>query len=68
MLLKSKTYWGTNKRITDINFDGIVDAKDFAFVEKNFLMQNPWVSAPPKPTEKYKGKTLESIKTELADK
>ncbi|MGG1676665.1 S8 family serine peptidase [Neobacillus sp. NRS-1170] len=66
--LAIQSAWGTNNRNADINFDGTVDAKDFAFVEKNFLMQNPWVPAPPKPTEKYKGKTLESIKTELADK
>ncbi|MFP7299111.1 S8 family serine peptidase [Neobacillus niacini] len=66
--LAIQTYWGTNKRSTDINFDGTVDAKDFAFVEKNFSMQNPWVTTPPKAKEKYKGKTLEIIKTELTIK
>jgi len=66
--LAIQSAWGTNTRNADINFDGTVDAKDFALVEKNFLMQNPWVPAPPKPVKKYKGKTLESIKTELADK
>ncbi|XRG79072.1 S8 family serine peptidase [Rossellomorea sp. GAMAL-10_SWC] len=63
--LAIQTYWGTNKRSADINFDGTVDAKDLAFVEKNYLMQNPWVPAPPKPVKNYKGSTLESIKSQL---
>ncbi|WP_088044490.1 S8 family serine peptidase [Bacillus sp. EAC] len=60
-----QTYWGTNKRSADINFDGNVDAKDFAFFEKNYLMQNPTVADAPKPVKKYKGKAIEDIKTEL---
>ncbi|MGG0175588.1 S8 family serine peptidase [Gottfriedia acidiceleris] len=60
-----QTYWGTNKRSADINFDGIVDAKDFALVEKNYLIQNPFVTVAPKPVKKYKGSTLESIKNQL---
>ncbi|MFF2876397.1 S8 family serine peptidase [Gottfriedia sp. NPDC057991] len=60
-----QTYWNTNKREADINFDGTVDAKDFAFVEKNYLMQNPDIPAAPKPVKKYKGKTIEGIKNEL---
>ncbi|MFB7142413.1 S8 family serine peptidase [Gottfriedia sp. NPDC056225] len=63
--LAIQTYWGTNKRSADINFDGTVDAKDFAFVEKNYLMQNPWVAAPPKPVKNYKGNTIKSIKSQL---
>ncbi|MCC3649379.1 S8 family serine peptidase [Cytobacillus oceanisediminis] len=63
--LEIQTYWGTNKRSADINFDGTVDAKDFAFVEKNYLMQNPWIAAPPKAVKKYKGATLESVKSQL---
>ncbi|WP_179886949.1 S8 family serine peptidase [Bacillus sp. AFS088145] len=63
--LAIQTYWGTNKRSADINFDGTVDAKDLAFVEKNYLMQNPWIPAPPKPVKKYKGSTLESVKSQL---
>ncbi|MGD6830624.1 S8 family serine peptidase [Sutcliffiella halmapala] len=63
--LAIQTYWGTNERSADINFDGTVDEKDFAFVEKNFLTQNPWISAPPKPKKQYKGKTLEAIKKQL---
>jgi len=63
--LAIQAYWGTNKRSADINFDGIVDAKDLAFVEKNYLMQNPWIAAPPKPVKKYKGSTLESVKSQL---
>jgi hypothetical protein len=60
-----QTYWGTNKRSADINFDNIVDAKDFAFFEKNYLMQNPTVEDAPKPVKKYKGKSIDDIKEEL---
>lgn len=60
-----QTYWGTNKVGADINADGKVDAKDLAFVEKNYLMQNPWIAAPPKPVKKYKSATLESVKSQL---
>lgn len=63
-----ETHWGTNKRSADINFDGTVDMKDFAFIEKNFGIQNPTVTKAPEPKENYKGKTLESIKTELEGK
>ncbi|MFF2878076.1 S8 family serine peptidase [Gottfriedia sp. NPDC057991] len=63
--LAIETYWGTNKRSADINFDGTVDAKDFAFVEKNYLMQNPAVDNAPKPVKKSKGKTIDTIKSEL---
>ncbi|PEJ60560.1 hypothetical protein CN692_00265 [Bacillus sp. AFS002410] len=63
--LAIQTYWGTNKRSADINFDGTVDAKDFAYVEKNFLMQNPAVDNAPKPVKKYKGKDLADIKSDL---
>ncbi|MFB7138162.1 S8 family serine peptidase [Gottfriedia sp. NPDC056225] len=60
-----QTYWGTNKRSADINFDGTVDAKDFAFVEKNYLLQNPSVQNAPTPKKKFKNATLETIKSEL---
>ncbi|PFH88056.1 dockerin type I domain-containing protein [Bacillus sp. AFS088145] len=63
--LAIETYWGTNKRSADINFDGTVDAKDFAFVEKNYLMQNPAVDNAPKAVKKSKGKTIDTIKSEL---
>ncbi|PGZ92974.1 S8 family serine peptidase [Bacillus sp. AFS029533] len=63
--LAIETYWGTNKRSADINFDGTVDAKDFAYVEKNYLLQNTAVDNAPKPAKKYKGKTLADIKIEL---
>ncbi|XZF74116.1 S8 family serine peptidase [Bacillus sp. AL-1R] len=63
--LSIQTYWGTNKRSADINFDGTVDAKDLAYVEKNYLMQNPSVQNAPKPESKYKTKTLEIVKSEL---
>ncbi|PEJ57108.1 hypothetical protein CN692_14555 [Bacillus sp. AFS002410] len=60
-----QTYWGTNKRSADINFDGVVDAKDLALVEKYYLTQNPFVTTAPKPVKKFKGSTLESIKSDL---
>ncbi|XRG78802.1 S8 family serine peptidase [Rossellomorea sp. GAMAL-10_SWC] len=60
-----QTYWGTNKRNADINFDGVVDAKDMAFVEENYLMQNPTINYAPTPKEKYKSQTLESVKSAL---
>ncbi|QKE73433.1 S8 family serine peptidase [Arthrobacter citreus] len=60
-----QTYWGTNKRDADINFDGVVDAKDLAFVEQNYLMQNPTINYAPTPKKKYKGQTLESVKSAL---
>lgn len=46
--------WGTDNRDTDINFDGKVDVKDIAFVEKNYLMQNPTQKDAPKPKDNYK--------------
>ncbi|WP_179865702.1 dockerin type I domain-containing protein [Bacillus sp. AFS017336] len=60
-----QTYWGTNKREADINFDGVVDAKDMAFVEENYLMQNPTINYAPTPKKKYKSQSLESIKSAL---
>lgn len=60
-----QTYWGTNKRAADINFDGTVDAKDMAFVEKNYLMQNPTIKYAPTPKSKYKSQTLETVKSAL---
>ncbi|TCP30995.1 Fn3 domain-containing protein [Scopulibacillus darangshiensis] len=58
-------YWGKNDRNADINFDGKVDMKDFAFVEQNFLFSNPEANNTPKPRKKFRGKTLQSIKKEL---
>ncbi|MCM3113724.1 S8 family serine peptidase [Neobacillus sp. MER 74] len=63
--LAIQTAWGTNNRNSDINFDGTVDAKDFSFVERNFGIQNPWVTNAPKVVSKYKSKTVEDIKKEL---
>ncbi len=60
-----QTYWGTNKRAADINFDGVVDVKDMAFVEKNYLMQNPTINNAPTPKKKYKSQTLETVKSSL---
>ncbi|MEH7349735.1 S8 family serine peptidase [Gottfriedia acidiceleris] len=60
-----QTYWGTNKREADINFDGVVDTKDMAFVEENYLMQNPTINYAPAPKKKFKSQTLESIKSAL---
>ncbi|QKE76007.1 S8 family serine peptidase (plasmid) [Arthrobacter citreus] len=56
-----QTYWGTNKRDADINFDGVVDAKDMQYVINNYLMQNPWNENSPKAVKKSKGKTLDDV-------
>ncbi|PEJ57368.1 hypothetical protein CN692_13220 [Bacillus sp. AFS002410] len=60
-----QTYWGTNKRATDINFDGKVDLTDFAFIEKNYKLKNPSMTKAPEPKLKYKGMTIDKIKAEL---
>ncbi|WP_141550902.1 S8 family serine peptidase [Bacillus sp. AFS041924] len=60
-----KTYWGTNKRAADINFDGIVDTKDMSFVQKNYLTPNPDVKDVPKGKKIVKGETLENILKDL---
>ncbi|WP_335384801.1 dockerin type I domain-containing protein [Neobacillus drentensis] len=60
-----KEKWGTDYRNADINFDGTVDMKDFAFIEKNYLKKNRTVPNAPTPQDKYKGDTLERIKAEL---
>ncbi|WP_088040665.1 S8 family serine peptidase [Bacillus sp. EAC] len=56
-----QTYWGTNKRSTDINFDGKVDSNDMKFVQQNYLLQNQYADNAPKPLKKYKGNSLENI-------
>ncbi|WP_088070652.1 S8 family serine peptidase [Gottfriedia luciferensis] len=63
--LAIQTYWGTNNRSADINFDGKVDAKDFAFVEKNYLKQNASVQNAPTPKTISDNQTLETIKSQL---
>ncbi|PEJ59027.1 hypothetical protein CN692_05990 [Bacillus sp. AFS002410] len=66
-----QTYFGTKladqgyNRDADINADGVVDSKDFAYVEKNYMMQNPTIKNAPKPLKKFKGNTIEDIKKEL---
>ncbi|WP_129688256.1 S8 family serine peptidase [Gottfriedia acidiceleris] len=57
--------WGTNKREADINFDGVVDAKDMEFIKKYYLMVNPNNNDYKKPIEKYKGLVLEDILKQL---
>ncbi|MFB7140760.1 S8 family serine peptidase, partial [Gottfriedia sp. NPDC056225] len=56
-----QTYWGTNKRDADINYDGVVDEKDMQYVINNYTMQNPWNDNSPKAVKKYKGKTLDDV-------
>ncbi|UPM56432.1 hypothetical protein MY490_06185 [Gottfriedia acidiceleris] len=60
-----KENWGTINRATDINFDGKTDAKDFAFIEQNYMMKNPTVTDAPKPVKKYQGITIDLVKTQL---
>ncbi|PGS56374.1 dockerin type I domain-containing protein [Bacillus sp. AFS041924] len=58
-----QTYWETNKRDADINYDGVVDEKDMQYVINNYFMQNPWYDNSPKAVKKYKGETLEDVLT-----
>ncbi|PGS49639.1 S8 family serine peptidase [Bacillus sp. AFS041924] len=65
-----RTFWGTNKRAADINYDGIVNKKDMKFVKLNYLKQNSTLDylhpgSSPKAKKIYKGDTLESIMYEL---
>lgn len=57
--------WETSDRAADINFDGVVNAKDMQFVVNNYLKQNPDADTPPAPVEQANGKTLEDILREL---
>jgi Cohesin domain/Dockerin type I domain len=53
--------WNTNDRIADINWDGIVNAKDMEFVKKNYMLLNPDYTVHKQPVTRYKGKVLEDI-------
>ncbi|WP_223595657.1 S8 family serine peptidase [Neobacillus bataviensis] len=57
--------WNTNNRAADINFDGIVDAKDIQFVIDNYLKQNSDVDNSPAPMQQVDEKTLQDILREL---
>jgi subtilisin family serine protease len=57
--------WNTNDRAADINFDGVVDAKDMIYVQTNYLLQNEDVENAPEPKTSYNGKTLQMILAEL---
>jgi subtilisin family serine protease len=46
----------------DLNKDGVVDIKDFNYVEKNFMTLNPYVTTTNKPVEKFGNTTLEELK------
>jgi hypothetical protein len=63
--LAIKQAWNKNERASDINFDGVVNAKDMQYVVNNYLKQNPDVENPPAPVEQIDGKTLQDILTEL---
>ncbi|WP_179874413.1 S8 family serine peptidase [Bacillus sp. AFS002410] len=60
-----QTYWGTNKRDADINYDGVVDEQDMQYVINNYFMQNPWNDNAGKPVKKFKGETLDDVLTDL---
>ncbi|PEL06030.1 S8 family serine peptidase [Bacillus sp. AFS017336] len=65
-----RTFWGTNKRAADINYDGIVNGKDLRFIQLNYLKQNSTLEflhpgSSPDAKKKFKGDTLESIMSEL---
>ncbi|MET3195279.1 S8 family serine peptidase [Gottfriedia sp. OAE603] len=58
-------FWGTNNRNTDINYDGLVDTKDFKLLEANYLKENDYVLDTPTGVKEFNGKTIESIKKML---
>ncbi|MBO9130822.1 S8 family serine peptidase [Bacillus sp. 165] len=60
-----KESWGSNNQEADLNFDGVIDAKDFELVEYNYLETDPGVNDAPHPKRTYKGQTLGDIKKEL---
>lgn len=60
-----QSYWDTNERAADINYDGAVDEQDMQYVINNYLMQNPWDNNAQKPEKKYKSKTLEDVLKEV---
>ncbi|MGG0175787.1 S8 family serine peptidase [Gottfriedia acidiceleris] len=60
-----QTYWGTNKRDADINYDGVVNEKDMQYVMNNYYMQNPWNDNAGKPVKKFKGETLDDVLKDL---
>ncbi len=47
------------------NFDGKVDAADMVYVVKNFGLQNPTASNPPKAKKTYKETSLDEILNQL---
>ncbi|MCP3738263.1 S8 family serine peptidase [Rossellomorea sp. BNER] len=57
--------WKSNDRSADINYDGIVDEKDFSYIEENYLMRNHTLDELKEAVEIYKGKTLDKVKEEL---
>ncbi|WP_078379815.1 S8 family serine peptidase [Sutcliffiella halmapala] len=59
--LEIQEHWGSDSRNPDINFDGVVDAKDIHYVVTNYLKVNPSQDNTPTPKEEANGKTLEDI-------
>ncbi|MCK1992087.1 hypothetical protein MPH61_05670 [Peribacillus muralis] len=57
--------WNTSDRAADINFDGIVNAKDMSYIQNNYQKQNADANNPPSPLEEKDGKTLNDILNEL---
>ncbi|WP_057913087.1 S8 family serine peptidase [Peribacillus muralis] len=57
--------WNTSDRAADINFDGIVNAKDMSYIQNNYQKQNADANNPPSPLDEKDGKTLNDILNEL---
>ncbi|MDN4472912.1 S8 family serine peptidase [Demequina zhanjiangensis] len=51
----------TSDRAADINYDGVVDSADLAFVELNWLVRNPTADTVPTPKDKHRGVTLDEV-------
>lgn len=63
LFLKEK--WQSDDRSADINDDGIVDQKDWSYVETNYLMRNHTLDELKDVVKNDQGMTLEKVKKEL---
>ncbi|MGD6833422.1 dockerin type I domain-containing protein [Sutcliffiella halmapala] len=64
-VLYLKEKWQSGDRSADINLDGIVDEKDWSYVEANYLMRNHTLDELKDVVLNHQGMTLEKVKKEL---
>jgi len=63
LYLKEK--WQTDDRSADINLDGLVDQRDWSYVETNYLTRNHTLDELKDAVKSHQGMTLEKVKKEL---